>query len=232
MKTIRYGLFLALLSGGSLLAADAENPVEAKLREGLRNTMLQLRDAQAQMATYQAAQIEAEQKVKELTAKVESLSKQSIADRNTAANMVAELNAKLAEQDAVIQALQAANMKWKKSYGEITTLAQKKEDARGVLAAKVIKLERQVADQQTRNVKIFQVGEEILDRYEKFGLGDALLAREPFVGATRVKFQTLIQDYHDKLVDARIRPEGSGQAEPPATVEQAQANQPAQAQAR
>lgn len=232
MKAIRYGLLVTLLAGGTVFAADAENPVEAKLREALRTTMLQLRDAQAQMATFQAAQIESEQKVKELTTKVESLSKQAIADRNTAANMVAELNAKLAEQDTVIQALQAANMKWKKSYGEVTALAQKKEDARGALAAKVIVLERQVADQRTRNVKIFQVGEEILNRYEKFGLGDALLAREPFVGATRVKFQTLIQDYHDKLVDARIRPEGSGQTSPPAAAEQAQATQPTQAQAR
>lgn len=231
MKAIRYGLLITLIAGGSAFAADAENPVEAKLREALRTTMLQLRDAQAQMATFQAAQIESEQKVKELTAKVDSLSKQAIADRNTAANMVAELNAKLAEQDAVIQALQAANMKWKKSYGEITVLAQKKEDERGALAAKVIKLERQVADQQTRNIKMFQIGEEILVRYEKFGLGDALLAREPFVGATRVKFQTLIQDYHDKLVDARIRPEDSGQAPAPA-AEQAQANSTAQAQTR
>lgn len=206
MKAIRYGLLIALFSGSSLWAADAENPVEAKLREALRNTMLQLRDAQGQIATFQAAQIESDQKVKELTAKVDSLSKQAIADRNTAANMVAELNTKMAEQDAVIQALQSANVKWKKSYGEVTTLAQKKEDERGALAAKALKLERQVNDQKVRNIKMYQVGLEILDRYEKFGLGDALLAREPFVGTTRVKFQTLIQNDQDKLVDARIAP--------------------------
>lgn len=206
MKSIRYGLLVALFAGSSLWAADAENPVEAKLREALKTTMLQLRDAQGQIANFQAAQIENDQKVKELTAKVESLSKQAIADRNTSANMVAELNAKMAEQDTVIQALQSANMKWKKSYGEVTALAQKKEDLRGAAAAKVIKLERQVEDQKVRNIKMYQVGLEILDRYEKFGLGDALLAREPFVGTTRVKFQTLIQNDQDKLVDARIVP--------------------------
>lgn len=206
MKTIRYGLFIALLSGGSLWAADAENPVEAKLREALKTTMLQLRDAQGQIATAQAAQIEADQKVKELTTKVETLSKQAIADRNTAANMVAELTTKVAERDTLIQTLQTANLKWKTSYNEVTKLAQKKEDERGALTAKVIKLDRQVADQQTRNIKMYQIGMEILDRYEKFGLGDALLAREPFVGTTKVKFQTLIQNDQDKLADARIKP--------------------------
>jgi hypothetical protein len=45
---------------------------------------------------------------------------------------------------------------------------------------------------------------EILDRYEKFGLGDAILAREPFTAAKRVKFQNLVQDLSDKLTDARI----------------------------
>jgi hypothetical protein len=49
-----------------------------------------------------------------------------------------------------------------------------------------------------------KVGMEILDRYEKFGLGDAILAREPFTAAQRVKFQTLTQDFANDLTDARI----------------------------
>jgi hypothetical protein len=51
---------------------------------------------------------------------------------------------------------------------------------------------------------MYQAGMEILDRYEKFGLGDAILAREPFTAAKRVKFQNLVQDLSDKLTDARI----------------------------
>jgi hypothetical protein len=50
---------------------------------------------------------------------------------------------------------------------------------------------------------MYQAGMEILDRYEKFGLGDAILAREPFTAAQRVKFQNLVQDFSDKLTDAR-----------------------------
>jgi hypothetical protein len=49
-----------------------------------------------------------------------------------------------------------------------------------------------------------KIGMGILDRYEKFGLGDAILAREPFTAVQRVKFQNLIQDFSEELSDARI----------------------------
>jgi hypothetical protein len=49
------------------------------------------------------------------------------------------------------------------------------------------------------------LGKEILERYEKFGLGTALTAREPFVGTTRVRLQNLVQEYSDKLSEQRIK---------------------------
>jgi hypothetical protein len=64
-----------------------------------------------------------------------------------------------------------------------------------------------VADQRTKNAQMYQIGLEVLSRYERFGLGDALTVREPFIGVTRVKFENLIQDYSDKLADAKIKPE-------------------------
>ena len=52
---------------------------------------------------------------------------------------------------------------------------------------------------------MYKIGSEVLQRFENFGLGTALTAREPFVGTTRVKLQNLFQDYADKLADARIK---------------------------
>jgi len=193
-----------LLTPARLSAADAEADVATKLREALRNTILQLRDSQNQIATLQAAQVADAQKIKDLNGKITELTKQAMADRNTSANMVAELNTKIDEQRIILIGFQSAIGKWKKSYADVTALAQKKESERAKFETKSIKLERQVNDQQVRNIKMYQVGVEILDRYEKFGLGDAILAREPFVGATRVKFQNLIQNDQDKLTDQRI----------------------------
>jgi chromosome segregation ATPase len=199
-------LLALLLAGTTLLpAAEGEEDVANKLREALRNTMLQLRDSQNQVATLQATDVANSQKLKDLEGKIDTLTKQAIADRNTSANMVAELNAKLEEQRGVLISFQSAIEKWKKSYSQVTALAQKKEAERAKLEAKSIRLERQVEDQRLRNIKMYDVGLEIIDRYEKFGLGDAILAREPFVGSTRVKFQNLIQNDQDKLADQKIK---------------------------
>ena len=189
------------------LHAAEENTVESKLRDALRDTMLKLRDAQGQIATAQAAQIAAEDKIKELTTKTESLNKQLMAERTTSTNMIAELNTKLEERGTVITSLQAKVEKWKKSYAELTAFAAHKESERAKLEDKSIKLERQVANQQVKNLEMYKAGMDTLSRYEKFGLGDAILAREPFIGTTKVKFENLIQDQADKLTDARIQPE-------------------------
>lgn len=186
-----------------VLHAAEEDPT-AKFREALKNTMLKLRDAQGQLANAQAATIAAESKVAELTSKNEALTKDIVAERNTAANTITELNKKIKQRDGSILDLEAALAKWKNSYGEVTKLAAKRENQRAIFEAKNIKLERQVEDQQTRNIQMYKVGMAILDRYEKFGLGDAILAREPFTAAQRVKFQNLTQDFAHDLTDARI----------------------------
>ena len=45
-------------------------------------------------------------------------------------------------------------------------------------------------------------------------LRDAILAREPFTAAKRVKFQNLVQDLSDKLTDARIPADAPPKTQP------------------
>ena len=203
---LRRAVLLAFALAAPLHAAE-ENGVETKLRDALRDTVIKLRDAQGQVATAQAAQIAAEEKIKDLTAKTESLNKTLSAERITSTNMIAELNTKLEDRGAAITSLQAKVEKWKQSYSELTAFAAHKESERAKYQDKSIKLERQVANQQVKNLEMYQAGMDTLARYEKFGLGDAILAREPFVGTTKVKFENLIQAQADKLTDARIQPE-------------------------
>jgi len=125
----RLVILLAVALAAPLHAAE-ENGVETKLRDALRDTVLKLRDAQGQIAAAQAAQIAAEEKIKELTAKNEALNKTLIAERSTSTNMIAELNTKLEERGTVITSLQAKVEKWKKSYSELTAFAAHKESER------------------------------------------------------------------------------------------------------
>jgi hypothetical protein len=195
---------IALGSSG-LLAADQPSAAEAKLRESLRATMLQLRTAETERANLQAAQAESEAKNKSLTEQMEALTKQAAANQGEADRAITELKGKVEERDKEIGLLRVALEKSKTDHYKMTEFARAKETQRAGLAEKVIELNHVVSDQQRRNLAMYNLGTEILTRYEKFGLGTALTAREPFIGLTRVKFENLIQDYGDKLTDERIK---------------------------
>jgi chromosome segregation ATPase len=182
------------------------SPAEQKLREGLKNTMLQLRDAQTQVSNLQATQAENEQKIQDLTAQLDKLTKQSAADKQAADKTIADLHSRVYDQELSLAKYKEALEKWKASYNQAAELARNTEAQRAKLANDLILLQRKYADAQTKNNEMFKLGNEVLTRYEKFGMGEALTAREPFIGTTRIKFQNLIQDYQDKLADQRIKP--------------------------
>lgn len=103
--------------------------------------------------------------------------------------------------------LQEALANWKAGHEKLKQAAMKVDAQRAELAARVILQDRRVADYQRKNDELFKVGSEILSRYEGFGLGTAIAAREPFTRNMRVKLETLVQDYGDKLVDNKIKPD-------------------------
>jgi hypothetical protein len=85
-----------------------------------------------------------------------------------------------------------------------------------------------IDDRETKNLALFNLGNDILTRYEKFSLGDALGAKEPFTGISRVKLQELVQDYKDKISDQRVTP-GQMPTTPPPVAAAEQKPAPASA---
>jgi phage shock protein A len=197
--------FFAVVAAGSLRAEDKAAAAELKLREMLRNTMLQLRDAQGQLAALQATQAENEQKIKDLTTQLEKSTKDAASAKTASDKKISELSDQSTQQGEEISRYKIALDKWKQGYDAASELARQKEAARAKLESIAIGLQRKVDDQQRKNDALFAIGNEILSRYENFGLGNALANKEPFVGVTRVKFQNLIQSYQDKLIEQKIR---------------------------
>ena len=164
MKKLQLSLLILIVMGwisAPLCAADA-GAAEARMRETLRNTLLQLRDAQSKIDTLTAAQTESDREKAALKAKMDEMAKQEATEKKTA------------------------------------------EKEREKLKIQAATLQRAVSDHETKNVELAKIAYEILDRYEKFGLGDALTAKEPFLGLTRVKIENLVQDFKDKIDDQRI----------------------------
>jgi ABC-type transport system involved in cytochrome bd biosynthesis fused ATPase/permease subunit len=198
-------LLILLVSPLPLRAADKIDPATQKMREALRNTMIQLRDANAKLATAQAAQTEAEEKNKELQGQLEELTKKSTSEKKTADATIEDLGTKLTASELQVNHLTESLGKWKLGYAKMAEYAKATEGKRAELASKIVILDRRIADQQLRNAEMYRLGNEVLDRYAQFGLGTAIAAREPFVGITKVKFQNLVQDYQNKLTDQTIR---------------------------
>ena len=195
MKTKIFSVSIAVVS---LLVATA-NADDARLKEMLRTLTLRLRSAETERNTLLSDKVQLEQEKKTLSAKVDALNKQVAEDKAKLDLM----DAKQKELDDTKQSL----AKWKTAYEQIQTAAQKSEAERAKLANESIILKRKVEDRERKNLELFKTANEILTRYEKFGLGEALAAKEPFTGITRVKLENQVQDYQDKIADQRVKPE-------------------------
>lgn len=191
--------------------AQAQEDPSARLREALKNTMLQLRTAQGDTATAQAAAIAAEQKAKTLEAKVaelekrnETLVKQSNDDKAAAEKTIAGLNNKVADREKRLAEYITALDKWKTGYQAAADAARTKDAERAKLADETIVLKRTLADRERKNIALFNLSTEILDRYQNYALGKSLAAKEPFIGNARVQVENFVQGYKDKILDNRL----------------------------
>ena len=202
---------LFLFAGAALLAGpiaasgdDQSNSPEARLRDALRNTMLQLRTVTTDRDNLQAQVTDLQSQKDDLTKQVADLTKKAAASQDADNKTIAVLKGQVSDQESSIAALQHSLDQWKDSQRKAVTIANDTEAKRAKLADLAIRLQRVVDDQKRKNDQMYKIGMELLDRYEKFGLGEALTAKEPFVGITRTKFETLVQDYEDKLTDQRV----------------------------
>ncbi|MCX6849441.1 MAG: phage major capsid protein [Verrucomicrobia bacterium] len=201
---------LLLVCAAKLPAAEEADPAMAvlkRMRDQLRNVMIQQQKTEAERATLQAANLELEEKVKKQEADFKKLAKDSNAQKDADAKAIAELKAKVMADEREKAQLQEALANWKSGYEKLKQTAMKVDAQRAELSARVILQDRKVADYQRKNDELFKVGSEILSKYEGFGLGTAIAAREPFTRNMRVKLETLVQDYGDKLVDSKIKPD-------------------------
>jgi peptidoglycan hydrolase CwlO-like protein len=195
----------ALLAGAFAASGDDQsNSPEARLRDALRSTMLQLRSVTSDRDNLQAQVTDLQSQVDTLTAQVADLTKKAAAAQDADNKTITVLKSQVSDQEDSIAGLQHSLDQWKDSQRKAVAIANDTEAKRAKLAELSIHLQRMVDDQKLKNEEMYKLGMEILDRYEKFGLGEALTAREPFVGITRTKFETLVQDYEDKLTDQLI----------------------------
>ena len=113
---------------------------------------------------------------------------------------MAELGKQLAETKRLSEATHAAKDRALAQALKIrdTELAevQSRSDANG----------KQVLECSDKNQRLVKLNAELLDRYRKKGVGDALAQREPLFGFSDVQMFNLVQDYRDKADAEKYAP--------------------------
>lgn len=193
--------------------ARADEASEAKLKEQLKNALNQVRTLTTEKNTIMVAQAELtakhaalEKTVKEQTKALDEKSKEMSDYKEAAETKQMEQSTKITGLEAEVKRFQAALDKWQAANTQLTEIAKKKEAERAKLSASAADLQRTVTDLKSKNMELYKLSMEILTRYEQYGLGKALSAREPFTGNTKVKLQNIVQDYQDKILDQTAKP--------------------------
>ncbi|OAM90093.1 hypothetical protein AW736_09950 [Termitidicoccus mucosus] len=194
---------------GVAFAQQETTPTEARLREALRTTTLQLRASDNERITLQTAHDGLLKDKADLQSQAKVLAQKAVEEQDASRKALAALEKRLATLESDKKTLTETVAKWENAHREAAELARSTEAERARLAIRLTDTERLLADREAKNVALFKTGSEILNRLESFGLGDAIKAREPFVGRKRVELQTLVQGYGDQLLDNRVKP-GSG----------------------
>jgi ABC-type transporter Mla subunit MlaD len=194
------------LCAATLRADGSDASGEERLRQSLRDTMLQLRQAQADLASLQAAQAAQTDDSKGLKEQVALLTKHNADDKAEAAKTIENLKAKVTERETEVARLEGSLALWKAASEKMNQASKAAQDRIAKEYASAVVLEHRAEDLKAKNAELFRLASEILDRYEKFTLGQQFLAREPFIGRARADLESQIEDYSDQMEAQKATP--------------------------
>lgn len=182
-------------------------------QEQLRRLKLQLRQQQQEKdAAVQDAQARASADKAAMAATLQSAQGDAQAQRraaSAASRRAQALEAELAslKQDKEQLAQQVAQLQ-KSLDDNKAQSAQQSQQAAMTLANAQGRL-KSVTEQhdqcRTQNAALYELGAELLTRYEHKGLADILTSEEPFIQTARVTLENTKAQYQDKLDAARLK---------------------------
>lgn len=195
-------LLVFLAAGIHTVRADSTDTARARMRV----TVLQLRSVTAERDSLQAQNTDLQNQVRDLTEQFAKVTKQGAADRDAASRSIAELQARAATQAQSIADYQKSQSAAQAELRRTTALLSAFQSRAASLTGDNITLKQSVDQEKARNAAMLKLATEVLGRYQKQGIGDLLLTKEPFTGLARTRLENIAQDYQAQLVAQRIKP--------------------------
>jgi hypothetical protein len=194
---------LALVIALSLAASAVQaQSLEDRLRSQLTATVAELRDIKANQAALAAQKDAAEHDRDALKADLAAArAKLRTAAAPRPETSDADLAKAKAEQSALDQVrLDAALVESRRLAQQLASLQGDQERQAGQLTANTEAL----GVCRTKHAQLTVVADDILGAYNHISGAGMLLRREPFTGLKRVKVQTRVQTFGDRLYEARL----------------------------
>ena len=222
MNTVSRRLrFAVACIAASLVVPTAAWAQQDKTAErNARRMQLQLQAAQQQLQEAQAARAKAEAEradvEKRLGGQTQELSRVQTAQRKAATSAKAMESAR-AELEATAAGLQkrvadqqrASDEAIAAKDREIARLTKTGEADRMQLQARHDEQSKLVGECTDKNQRLVRLNAELLDRYRRKGVVDALKQRDPLLGLSEVQMFNLVQDFRDKAEAERFVPGGA-----------------------
>ena len=190
---------MTLAAGGA--HADASG-AEERLRDQLRQTTLQLRDAQDSIADLRAQLEKANNQLEaQHAAPAVARAKPNTAENAALRTAVEERNQRIIDVQQRLGDSQKLLGQWQQAYQQAAALAMARD-------AEAKKFEARYAEASTRgetcakdNAELVNISRQLLDHYTKKGVWSALLDKEPITQIHRIRLEALAQDYHAGIED-------------------------------
>lgn len=221
---------LLILTGlttlGACTTSFADEASEARMRDMLKQAVLQQRAAQdentalkiqldtlkAQLSqqaakpavpTADKVDDKLKQKVAQQEQAIEQLNRQLAQARQQSAASLKSSTDQLGNAQQVLRQVQA-----EKAQLENTCRSQlgAQQDKTAQLESRVQGVEQQLADSEQKNQTLVSISQELLARYKQKGVLNILRSQEPLTGLSRVKLETLTQEYSSKIRQQTLSP--------------------------
>jgi cell division septum initiation protein DivIVA len=204
-------LSLVLLAGA--LSAHAQTTRQGS--DGLARLQAVVQQLTSERAALQADNSKLEARVGELETQLAAAQKahSSLASelvRTQASERLATTNG-----DALNNRLEDARTRMQEliaRFRETASNLQQTEQERGALKQQLAASTQQLDLCSKRNVALYEVGNEVLDRYESKGLWTVLRQKEPFTQLKRAQIENLSEDYRARMDDAQYNAPGAAPA--------------------
>jgi len=199
-------LAASILLGFTLVPAHADDSAEQRLRDALKQSVAQMRQAQdaagaaqAQVAQLQAELATAKSQLDAANAKLSG----GTAKPEAVKALQDQLSAAASENAQLRQSLQ----QFQGRVGQAQDFARQREAEAQTAQAGLVANTKALQTCKTANTKLIGVSEQVLNLWrDKSFLWMLRKSYEPLVGAAKVDLENLVQDYDDKIKDQEYVP--------------------------